>query len=154
MKRIHVILLVISASIIPVHSCMPRIGIDLIATKVLKNNPSNVKEAVAFSIGQTYNAQLRRFAAADITDKEMRSKVQSIGQKIYVNYQNDDAPTTIPDSVVVFTSSFDFGTIDVIYDFATNERSLLQVFSKERSSYLQKVNERTYYRRGQSSLLN
>ena len=143
-----------SALAIPLHSCIPRVGVDLIATKVLKNNPGNVKEAAAFSIGQTYDTQLRHFAAADITDKDMRSKVQSIGQNVYVNYQNADAPTTIPDSVVVFTTSLDFGTIDVIYDFATNERSLLQLFSKERSSYLQKVSERIYYRRAQNSVLN
>jgi len=132
---------------------MPKIGVDLIATKVLKNNPKALKEAVAFSIGQTYESSLRQFAAADIVDEKMRSKVQSIGQNVYVNYQNVDAPQSIPDSVVIFTSHLYFGSIDVIYDFATNERSLLQTLSKENSSYLQKIRERTYYRRAPVSLL-
>ena len=132
---------------------MPKIGVDLIATKSLKNKPGTLKEAVAFSIGQTYESSLREFAAADIVDEKMRSKVQSIGQNVYVNYQNTDAPKSLPDSVVIFTSSHDFGSIDIIYDFATNERSLLQTLSKENSSYLQKIRERTYYRRAPVSLL-
>ena len=133
---------------------MPKIGVDLIATKVLKNNSNNLKEAVAFSIGQTYESPLREFAAADIVDEKMRSKVQSIGQNVYVNYQNADAPQSLPDSIVIFSTHLDFGSIDVIYDFATSERSLLETLSQKNSSYLQKVHERTYYRRASNSLLH
>src|SRR5690349_2456741 len=132
---------------------MPKIGVDLIATKVVKNNPRRLKEAVAFSIGQTYDSPLRQFAARDIADSAMRSTVQSFGQNVYVNYRNTDAPHSVPDSVVVFTTSVDFGTIDIIYDFATNERGLTDYFSKQPTAFLEKVDSRTYYRRAKSSLV-
>ena len=133
-----------------IQSC--RVAIDQGVSHSLKYKQANIKEAVAFSIAHTYNTTLRQFAAADVVDSAMRKKIQEIGMNVYVNYQNADAPASLPDSVVVFTTCTDYGCLDVIYDFATNERGLVEDLSKMQNSYLRKVNERTYYRRGGHSL--
>jgi hypothetical protein len=120
----------------------------------MKYKRTTVKEAVAFSIAQTYNSTLRQFNAVDVSDSAMKKKIQEIGMNVYVNYQNANAPASIPDSVVIFTTCTGYGCLDIIYDFATNERGLIASLSKTRSSYLRKVDQRTYYRRGDQSLQN
>ena len=150
-KRLHVLQLSIGITcILFAQSC--KVVVDESVSNSMKYKRSTVKEAVAFSIAQTYNSTLRRFAAADVSNSAMKKKIQEIGLNVYVNYQNADAPADIPDSVVIFTTCTGYGCLDVIYDFATNERGLISSLSKMRSSYLRKVDDRTYYRRGDQSL--
>jgi hypothetical protein len=82
----------------------------------------------------------------------MKKKIRELGANVYVNYQNADAPNSVPDSVVIFTTCTGYGCMDIIFDFATNERGLISSLSKMQSSYLRKVGDRTYYRRGDQSL--
>ena len=149
-KRLQVLLLVGVTCILFTQSC--KVVMDEAVSNSMKFKRTTVKEAVAFSIAQTYNSTLRRFAAADVSDGAMKKKIQEIGSNVYVNYQNADAPASIPDSIVIFTTCTGYGCLDVIYDFATNERGLINSLSKMRSSYLRKVDDRTYYRRGDQSL--
>jgi len=150
-KRLHVLQLSIGiACILITQSC--KVVVDESVSNSMKYKRTTVKEAVAFSIAQTYNSTLRRFAAADVSNSAMKKKIQEIGLNVYVNYQNPDAPASVPDSVVIFTTCTGYGCLDVIYDFATNERGLISSLSKMHSSYLRKVDDRTYYRRGDQSL--
>ena len=81
----------------------------------------------------------------------MRKKIESLGSEVFVKYQKENTPASLPDSTVVFTSFHDIGTIEIIFDFATHERDLTSLISGDKKYYLRKVDERTYYRRGPQS---
>jgi hypothetical protein len=114
----------------------------------LRNKQPTIIEAVKFSLGVTYNSDLRNFPSSGVNDSIMRKKIESLGSEVYVKYEKGNAPANLPDSTVIFTSFHDIGTIEIIFDFATKERDLHGLIPKERSFYLKKVGERTYYRRG------
>jgi len=124
---------------------------DEVVAKSITHKRQAIKDAVEFSIGITYNSSLRSFAAAGIKDSIMRKKVESLGREVYVKYQKENRPGSLPDSTVVFTSFSDVGTIEIIFDFATNERDLASLIPGEKKYYFKKVDERTYYRRGPQS---
>ena len=152
MRTQRIVLFVGVAIFFITQSC--KVVVDQAVSNSMKYKRTTVKEAVAFSIAQTYNSTLRQFNAVDVSDSAMKKKIQEIGMNVYVNYQNANAPASIPDSVVIFTTCTGYGCLDIIYDFATNERGLIASLSKTRSSYLRKVDQRTYYRRGDQSLQN
>jgi hypothetical protein len=120
---------------------------DKIVVAALKNKQSDIVEAAKFSIGATYDNTIRYFPASGVNDSAMRKKIESLGSDVYVKYQKENDPIALPDSTVVFTSFHDVGTLEVIFDFATYERNLTTLISKERNTQLTKVGERTYYRR-------
>ena len=124
---------------------------DEVLTKSLTHKRQEIKDAVEFSIGLTYNSNLRSFSAAGVKDSIMRKKIESLGREVYVKYQKDNRPESLPDSTVVFTSFSDLGTIEIIFDFATNERDLSSLIPGDKKYYFKKVHERTYYRRGPQS---
>jgi hypothetical protein len=128
------------------------VAMDQALTTSVKYKRTTVKEVVAFSIAQTYHSSLRKFSAADVRDSAMKKKIQEIGSNVYVNYQDADARASIPDSIVIFTTCTGYGCLDIIYDFATNERGLIESLSRTESFYLRKLDDRTYYRRGDQSL--
>src|SRR5215831_17924586 len=106
-------LLIGISGVVIVQSC--KVAIDQAVSNSLKYKEPAIKEAVQFSLGQTYNTSLRKFAAADVADSAMRKKIQEIGMNVYVNYQNADAPTSIPDSVVIFTTCTGYGCLDIVF---------------------------------------
>ena len=114
----------------------------------MKNKQSTIVEAVKFSLGVTYNSTLRSFPSSGVKDSIMRKKIESLGSEVFVKYEKANEPASLPDSTVIFTSYHDIGTVEIIFDFATEERELARLISKEKYFYLKKVGERTYYRRG------
>ena len=130
---------------------LSKLASDKIVAAAIRNKHQEIIEAVKFSIGITYNSHLRSFAAAGVKDSIMRKKIESLGSVVYVKYQKDNAPASLPDSTVVFTSFQDIGTIETIFDFATHERNLASLIEDDKKYYLRKVGERTYYRRGPQS---
>ena len=77
----------------------------------------------------------------------MRKKIESLGTDVYVKYEKVNDPVTMPDSTVIFTSVHDIGMIEIIFDFATYERNIIGMLSNVKGSRIEKVSERTYYRR-------
>jgi len=77
----------------------------------------------------------------------MRKKIESLGTEVFVKYNKENEPIALPDSTVIFTSYHDVGTVEIIFDFATHERDISALISKDKGTRLQKVGERTYYRR-------
>ena len=130
---------------------LSKLAADKIAAAGIKNKQETIIEAVKFSIGLTYDTTLRSFAAQGIKDSIMRKKIESLGAMVYVKYQKENVPASLPDSTVVFTSFHDIGSIEIIFDFATHERDLINLIASDKKYYMRKVNERTYYRRGPQS---
>jgi hypothetical protein len=150
LKRIVFILSAFIALSILSPACgrLTKLWTDEIMVAALRNKQSTIVEAVKFSLGVTYNSTLRNFPSAGVNDSIMRKKIQSLGSEVYVKYEKENAPASLPDSTVIFTSFHDVGTIEIIFDFATDERELHSIIPKEKKFYLKKVGERTYYRRG------
>ena len=155
LKNVAILIIILSSGIIVLsQGCiLPKRAVDEIMIQSLKVRKSEIREAVEFSIGITYNSDLRQFPVDGINDSIMRKKMESLWSEVYVNYHNQDAPATVPDSTVIFTSIHEFGSIEIIFDFATNEREISTFLAKKSYSQLKKVGDRTYYRRGAQSLL-
>ena len=130
-------------------SCgFPKLATDEIIVKGLRNKHATIIEAVKFSIGVTYNSTLRTFPSSGVKDSTMREKIESLGSEVFVKYQAENLPESIPDSTVVFTSFHDIGKVDIIYDFATQERDIPNLIVEKKRHSIRKVAARTYYRRG------
>jgi hypothetical protein len=150
LKRILFLFSTIGATVIISQGCggLSKLFTDKVIVASIKSKQSTIVEAVKFSLGVTYNSTLRNFPSSGVNDSIMRKKIESLGSEVYVKYEKENAPATLPDSTVVFTSFHDIGTIEIIFDFATEERDLPSFISQEKRTYLKKVGERTYYRRG------
>src|SRR5215831_16948082 len=110
MRTQRILILVGITILYIVQSC--KVAMDQAVSNSMKYKRTTVKEAVAFSIAHTYNSSLRQFAAADVAHSAMKKKIQEIGMNVYVNYQNANAPASIPDSVVIFTTCTGYGCLD------------------------------------------
>ena len=120
---------------------------DKIIVLALQTKQPDIMEAAKFSVEKTYDNNLRYFPVSAVNDSAMRKRMESLGSDVFVKYQKENDPIAIPDSTVVFSSHHDLGNIQIIFDFATEERDLISLIQKERKSYLTKVGDRTYYRR-------
>ncbi len=143
------ITVILAASLALTQSCgFSKLFSDQVIIAALKNKQPSIIEATKFSIGVTYNSNIRYFPASGVKDSSMREKIRSLGTDVYVKYEIDNDPMSIPDSTVIFASFHDIGTVEVIYDFATHERDIPSLISNKRNFHVTKVGERTYYRRG------
>jgi len=139
--------LVISLTVLSLGCGLQRLATDKIVVAAMKNKQPDIVEAAKFSIGITYNTNLRYFPSSGVNDSAMRKKIESLGTDVYVKYQKENDPLPLPDSTVIFTSYHEVGTVEIIFDFATYERDLATLISKYKGTRLEKVGERTYYRR-------
>lgn len=126
----------------------PGLTTDLIAKKALENKPGDITRAVEYSLELTYGTDIRFFESANIKDSLMRSRVQSIGKEVLVNYESGSGTEQFPDSVVVFCTPTGMGNIQVIYDFASRQRNMASLMKSKYGYGATRVSERTYYRRG------
>ena len=140
-------LLVISLTVLFLGCGLQKLATDKIVVAAMKNKQATIVEAAKFSIGITYNSNLRYFPSSGVNDSVMRKKIESLGTDVFVKYNKENEPLALPDSTVIFTSYHDVGTVDIIFDFATYERDISALISKDKGTRLQKVGERTYYRR-------
>ena len=120
---------------------------DKIIVLALKNKQPDILEAARFSVERTYDNNIRYFPVSAVNDSAMRKRMESLGSDVFIKYQQENDPIAIPDSTVIFSSHHDLGNIQIIFDFATEERDLIPLIQNERKSYLAKVGDRTYYRR-------
>jgi hypothetical protein len=130
-------------------SCgLSKLATDELMVAGIRNKESTVIDAAKFSIGVTYNSSIRNFASAGIKDSMMRKKIESLGSEVFVKYLPENDPGSIPDSTVIFTSYHDFGKVEIIFDFGTQERDIPQLITEKKRHHIKKVSARTYYRRG------
>jgi hypothetical protein len=125
-----------------------KLATDELIVAGIRNKESTIIEAAKFSIGVTYNSTLRNFASAGVKDSIMRKKIESLGSEVFVKYLQENEPGSIPDSTVIFTSYHDIGRVEIIFDFATEERDIPQLITEKKRHHIKKVSPRTYYRRG------
>ena len=125
---------------------MSKSSTDRTISKYVSKNTALVKEAVEFSISATYNKFKHDFVVADVTDKEMRKKIASLGSSVYVTY-NNGTDYEIPDSNVTFKTITLFGVTEVVYDFAATPREVVDNTKNKQSYYFVKLADRIYYRR-------
>src|SRR5215831_6882065 len=96
--------------------------IDKTVRNSISSHPERVKEAAAYSIARTLQLHTSNFDSKDIEDKEMRKKVSALGNTVFVAYEEDQS-TAISDSCVTFESITPYGTIQIMYDFASRTRT-------------------------------
>ena len=123
---------------------------DRVITKNVTKNPEKVKEAAEFAVSITLDQTKKEFTANDIQDAEMRSKINSLGSYVYVNYKDANE---IPDSNVTFKTITLFGVTEIIYDFAANTRDFSNNTKNKRFYYFVKLADRVYYRRRQIPMM-
>lgn len=126
----------------------PGLTTDLIAKKALQNKPDDITQAVQYSLELTYDNDIRYFESANVEDSIMRKRIQSIGKEVIVKYEPGNEPEEFPDSVVVFCTPTDIGDLQVIYDFASQERNISSLMKSKSGYRATRVSDRTYYRRG------
>lgn len=105
-----------------------------------------VKEAATYAISRTFNNSSHGFQAKDVEDKEMRKKIISLCNSVFVSYK-DGPYSEITDSCVSFESITLFGKTQIIYDFAARERSFPDNTINRSQHYFVKVADRIYYKR-------
>ncbi len=120
--------------------------------KYVSNNIELVKEAAEFSVSTTYNQSKNDFLAKDILDKKMRDKITSLGVSVNVAYKEGDY-SEVPDSSVTFKTMTRFGVTEIIYDFATAQRTFADNTKNRQNYYFVKLADRIYYRRRQIPMM-
>ena len=119
---------------------------DKTVKNFITNHPERVKEAAAYSIAITLELHISSFNSNDIEVKEMRKKVSALGNTVFVVYDKGSS-TAISDSCVTFESITPYGTIQIMYDFASRARTLSDDTENKSDYYFVKVTDRIYYRR-------
>lgn len=110
-----------------------------------------IKELAEFAVAYTVDGHKRTFRTDTLPDKKVRKKFNRNGQGglVTVTYRNDDnnIESGLIDSTVIFKQTSLRGVTEIIFDFATTERT----FSNERRNSQQfvfrYVTNRIYYRR-------
>lgn len=125
---------------------------DRAITRNIIKNPEKVKEAAEYAVSVTLDQAKKEFSANDIQDAEMRSKINSLGSTVNVNYK-DVYVHEIPHSNVTFKTITLFGVTEIIYDFAANPREFSNDTKNKRYYYFVKLADRVYYRRRQIPMM-
>ena len=126
---------------------------DRSVIKYARNNQEYIQKIVAFSLEATLDKKIKGFEVSEIQDSEMRDKTKRLGTFINITYQKSNYPQEVPDSFVTFSSSSLLGLIEVIYDFASQERNFPNDVSSKSNYYFVKVTNRIYYKRSYRPLM-